>query len=187
MFRAVCALRYPTHSVAADTVGLVWPRVRIAPWFHDALDESARYAAIAHEDAHARHRDPLRIWLAQFVTDLQWPAPVATTRLARWRHELELSRDDEARRHGVEGADLAAAVVVAAMRPYLPRNAVAMLGTADFKLRERIERLLAPLPMQPVVTCWWRFMPLGIALFGALIVGICSGEHAIRLFIGGSR
>ena len=156
--RALRALRAPNDPAAADTVGLRRPRVRIAPWFRDSLDPSALAAAIAHERAHARHRDPLRIWLAQIVTDLQWPIPRAAQRFARWRHSLELARDDEARRHGTDGADLAAAIVAAAKRPGPVRLAGASLCARDLELRERIERLLSPLPPGATgdqAASWW--------------------------------
>ena len=186
ILRSLRALRYPGGPVAADTVGLVRPRVRIARWFSDSLDAPALAAAIEHERAHARHRDPLRIWLAQLVTDLQWPIPSAAERFTRWRHAMELARDDEARRHGTDGADLAAAIVAAAKRPCMPRNAVATLGARDVELRERIERLLAPLPGEPVGDRRLRSVPLVMALVSALVVGACAGEPVVRALFGGT-
>ena len=185
ILRATRALRYP-DPVAADTVGLIRPRVRIAPWFSDSLDAPALAAAIEHERAHVRHRDPLRIWLAQLVTDLQWPIPSAAKRLSRWRHELELARDDEARRQGTDGADLAAAIVSAAKRPHVARNAVAALGARDLELRERVERLLAPLPSEPVAGPGIRALPFVMALVTAVFVGVYAGEPVVRALFGGS-
>ncbi len=64
ILRALRALRDPRGPAAADTVGLLWPRVRVARWFFESLDAGALAAAVEHELAHARHRDPLRIWHA---------------------------------------------------------------------------------------------------------------------------
>lgn len=140
----------------AGTVGLLRPRVVIAPELRSALDDSALKAVLEHEHAHARHRDPLRLWLAQLATDLQWPARAAQLRLARWREVLELARDEEACASGAAGPDLAAAVVTAArlQRQERPLAAIAGLGSAvprrglvvghsaDDALRARIARLL---------------------------------------------
>lgn len=183
ILRALRALRDPRGPVAADTVGLLRPRIRVAPWFRESLDAPALEAAINHELAHARHRDPLRIWLAQLVTDLQWPNGRAAERFTDWRHALELARDDDARRHGTDGADLAAAIIAAAKRPCMPRNAIAMLGARDLELRERIERLLAPLPPAARVPRS-RMMPLVVALLTALVVGACAGEPVVRALFG---
>lgn len=140
----------------AGTVGLLRPRVVIAPELRSVLDDAALHAALEHEHAHARHRDPLRLWLAQLATDLQWPARSAQLRLSHWREVLELARDEEACACGAAGPDLAAAVVTAArlQRQERPLAAIANLGTAsprrglrvgrsaDEALRVRIARLL---------------------------------------------
>ena len=63
----------PRERPTAVTVGLVRPRVRIDERLRDAVPAPSLAAVQAHEEAHARHRDPLRIWLAQTITDLQWP------------------------------------------------------------------------------------------------------------------
>src|SRR5260370_31955357 len=94
----------------ARTDGLIRPHIVIERDLALRLDTRELNAVHAHEQAHARHRDPLRIWLAQLVSDLQWPQPRAIARLASWRHALELSRDEEARASGVAGAHLPSAI-----------------------------------------------------------------------------
>ena len=81
---------------------------------------------------HARHRDPLRLWLAQLGSDLLWPWPAADARFRCWRRALELARDEEARLNGIAGPDLAAAIL-AALRlsrgdavAHVPRRSAAM-------------------------------------------------------------
>lgn len=168
-----------TRVALAGTVGLLRPRVVISPELRAALDEAALQAAVEHERAHARHRDPLRLWLAQLATDLQWPARSAPVRLAHWREVLELARDEEACARGAAGPDLAAAVVTAArlQRQERPLAAIAGLGaaprrgpriarSADEVLRVRIARLLDG-PRAAV-----RARRHGALLGGAIIAGI---------------
>ncbi len=131
----------------AGTVGLLWPRVVMSPDLRAAVDEHAYRAAVEHENAHVRHRDPLRLWGAQVATDLQWPAARARRRLAQWREVLELARDEEACERGVPGPDLAAAVLAAArIHPAPVTGAVVRLGErpadGNEPLRVRVGRLL---------------------------------------------
>ena len=91
----------PKQIRSAATVALLRPRVVVCETFGAQLDEHALAAALAHEQAHARHRDPLRIWLAQIVTDLQWPLSGARARFEQWLFALELARDEEAPRDAI--------------------------------------------------------------------------------------
>jgi len=155
--RALWALLREAPECGVFTSGLLQPLIVFSPLFAKQLDDVVIGAALAHEQAHARHRDPLRIWLAQLVTDLQWPWPWAQRRLGAWLIALELSRDDEARAHGAEGTDLATAVLSSVRQLSHPRgqHSAAFKGTAFAHarligdpevLRERVSRLLAPLP-----------------------------------------
>lgn len=110
-WRALRSLRPPDDNLLAATVGLLRPRVIISARISAAIDQAALDAAIEHEKAHARHYDPLRLWLAQIGTDLLWPWPAAEVRLLRWKRDLEFERDDEARLCGASGPDLAAAIL----------------------------------------------------------------------------
>ncbi len=180
-WRALRALRIRARPAAA-TLGLFRPRVVVAPELRARLDAAELAAVLAHEAAHARHRDPLRLWLAQIVTDLQWPCPRARLRLDTWRRALELARDDEARANGVDGADLAAALVVAAKLQSQPTLA-GLLGDGS-ALAARVERLLAPLPPATMPrTARWS-LALGAALAGALVVGALYGETLVRWLPG---
>ena len=187
--RAIRSARPRQVEPPAAAVGLFWPRAVLSPALEAELDEAARAAARAHEAAHVRHLDPLRIWIAQLVSDLQWPWPQARARFHAWQEALELARDEEARRGGVAGEDLAAAIVAAAR---LERAAVAGAGRAVAGLagrasilEARIARLLAPMPPagRPDGRSTWSALVLAL-LLGAVAFGSRFGEMAVRRFLG---
>jgi hypothetical protein len=97
-------------DLGAATVGILRPWIFFSPHLGKALEDRAIEAALEQERAHVRHWDPLRIWLAQLATDLQWPWPQARNRFAQWILVLELAQDEEARAAGVVGSDLATAI-----------------------------------------------------------------------------
>ena len=153
--RAAWALVREPAEPPICTAGLLQPRVVFSPFFARTLDEGQIHAAWEHEQAHVRHRDPLRIWLAQIATDLQWPWPWARERFDTWLEILECARDDEARSRGTSGVDLAAAVLATARQsssaqgPQRARWTAAvnatLVGSAR-SLQTRIGRLLSPMP-----------------------------------------
>lgn len=171
---------------AIATVGLLRPRIVLSPQLANGLDADALTAAVAHERAHASHRDPLRLWLAQLATDLLWPWPSARRRFRCWQQALEQARDEEARRKGVNGPDLAAAILASIRleRRAALANAATLTGD-EAVLAERITRLMRPLdenerPMDtPVV---W-LAALGVAAALALWTGIEFGETAVRALL----
>lgn len=176
--------RPPVETAA--TVGLLAPRVVVAPHFAASLDAAALAAALKHEAAHARHRDPLRLWLAQLATDLMWPVPVER-RLTAWRTALELARDEEARLDGADGADLAEAVIAGLRQrgERSPPPAVASLTGEEVALRQRVRRLL-----RPVRSCEARrrglpwLIPIAFGLISTTL-GVAFGEAMVRGLLGG--
>jgi hypothetical protein len=182
--RACWALRPPRKMPPIATVGLWRPQIVVAKGLDDTLDAESLAAAIAHERAHVRRRDPLRIWLAQMATDVQ--GPFAKRRFAAWADALELARDEEARVEGVPGEDLAAAVVAVAKLAVPARGALAALTGTEASLSLRVRRLLEPLPVRR-----WRrsaFLPclLGMAVALGIAVGLRCGDAVLRVlpFIG---
>ena len=155
----------------AGTVGLWRPRMVLSEELRERVDADVLEAIKAHEAAHILHRDPLRIFLAQLLTDLQWPGPAAQLRFNQWRHVLELARDEEARQRGANGADLAAAVLVAA-RLQTPGATGASLIDSGGGLQERVARLLAPIPADDVPT---TATTTTLTLFPASVLGVLSG------------
>jgi Zn-dependent protease with chaperone function len=183
LLRAVWSLFRRPQRIGIATVGLIRPKIIVAPELARALDERALHAAMAHERAHVRHLDPLRIWIAQFVTDLQWPWSSAQRRFETWLAALEHARDDEARAEGVDGADLAAALV-ASLRFHCDHSGglcAPLIGNRS-ALEDRVARLLQPLAVSTDKTPTWQVAALlTFALVTALALGAVYGE---RLVVG---
>lgn len=181
--RAIIATIQRDKPLAA-TIGLVHPRVIVDPSLSNVLDPEALEAVHAHERAHARHRDPLRIWLAQLGADLQWPNRSARTRFRQWLHALEVARDEEARESGTPGDALASAIVtVAQLSRARSHGCAALVGDGEL-LRDRIARLLRP--MAPAGTsdrARWTLMILGVVGLG-LVFGVVGGDHLLRCIPG---
>ena len=177
--RALRALDLSKIEVVAATVGLVRPRVIVSSRLADLLEDDALKAVREHEQAHAWHRDPLRMWIAQLATDLQWPWTGSARRFDAWRETLELARDEEARCQGVEGPDLAAGVLAAArLGGDRGRVAVASAADAPASLRVRVLRLLQPLAPEerlPASRLLWVVMLLATAA----ALGAAFGERLI--------
>jgi hypothetical protein len=186
--RALLSLTRATGHCPARTVGLFRPRVVIASELAAALDERELAAVREHEAAHARHRDPLRLLGMQLAADLQWPVPVAARRLVEWRAALELARDDEARRHGVEGEDLASGILTTARlmtRATQPYEVGAVSDMAG--IRVRTERLLRPIgDARDDGRRRRRVMPVvcAAAFACAMLLGAAVGDEAIGMIPG---
>jgi hypothetical protein len=155
-----------------------------APQLAKRLDDRAIEAALAHERAHVRHRDPLRIWVAQFVTDLQWPWGSAQRRFSSGLAAVEEARDDEARAAGVEGADLAAALVgsLRFQSAQCCTGGVGLIGQREV-VQARIARLLRPLPDAVLPRDSSRIAIaalLVLTLVLAMGLGVACGERVIR-------
>jgi len=166
------------------TVGVLRPRVVCAAQVLEVLDARALDAAMAHEAAHVRHRDPLRVWVAQLATDLQWPNPDAERRLRAWLSALELARDEEARRSGTPGEDLAAAVLavtrLVSRRPTATLAAAAGLTGAELDLATRIRRLLAPLRPPSAPPSRATSIVLASMVVVALFLGFEAGDAVLH-------
>ncbi|HVO24674.1 MAG TPA: M56 family metallopeptidase [Candidatus Margulisiibacteriota bacterium] len=184
--RAVRSLVSARQDYAVATVGLFRPRIVVSARVAEALDAPALVAAIAHERAHVRHRDPLRLWLAQLGSDLLWPWPAAYARFRCWRQALELARDEEVRIRGVAGMDLAAAIVTALRfnQSSGAPGAATLGGDASFAAA-RIARLLRPLESTATPVNRGALWPLAVAVGVSLAVllGRAYGECVVRSFL----
>ncbi|TAM82018.1 MAG: hypothetical protein EPN41_15630 [Candidimonas sp.] len=198
LLRAIGVLLRGPTDLPVCTVGLLRPRIIFSPFLARNLETRLLRAAWEHELAHARHHDPLRIWLAQIATDLQWPWPSAAKRFAVWLETLEWARDDEARSRGVAGTDLASAVVMVArygasttMRNGAARweasPDAALTGAGAQSLEARISRLLLPLANEAGIPSAWyggiaaATILVGIAL-AACALGVVDGSAILSPF-----
>jgi predicted LPLAT superfamily acyltransferase len=125
----------------------------------------------------------LRIWIAQFVTDLQWPWTSAQRRFETWLEALEHARDDEARAEGIEGADLAAALVASVRfhRNITTGTCARLIGDRS-ALEKRVARLLQPLagaPRDRTPTPLQVASLLTVALLVAIALGVVYGERLV--------
>jgi len=144
-------------------------------------------AALEHEGAHARHWDPLRIWLAQLATDLQWPWPQARNRFAQWMLVLKLARDKEARAASVVGSDLATAILSSAhfRHNVIPFSSAALTAEPS-SLKERIARLLDPLPdysEETRLSARLLVSALATSLLLSVVLGSVCGERTVRALL----
>jgi len=185
-----CATRslktaHARHTIA--TVGVLRPKIVVSDAFMSAVDANAMCAAMEHERAHQRRRDPMRIWLAQLGTELQWPAPAAASRLQQWKRALELARDDEARDRGAAGPDLAAAILASLRLSQQTFADAAARLAEEASIKERVMRLLGPQRIE--ASAEHRVGPilfvLAVAIPLAMLIGLEFGERIIgSLLIG---
>lgn len=194
--RAVWALMRKPLDCGVSTIGFLQPQVIFSPFLAKQLDHGVIRAALAHEHAHAANRDPLRIWVAQLITDLQWPWPGAQLRLEAWLDALELARDDEARVNGTDGAELAAAVLASVryLTHIAPQVGAHSGGTQlaharlignSRALRERVARLLAPrheARARSARNSILRYAELLLtsSLLAMLVLGVVFGERVMH-------
>lgn len=173
VLRALTSL-FGKADVPVGTVGLLRPSVRVTRAFREAVDDETLEAAVAHEEAHRRCYDPLRIWLLALATDLQWPVPGARARFERWLHALEMARDDEALAHGATPGGLASAILAAARLHGARRRTAAAVAGTERGLALRVRRLLRG-DAKPRVPSGGR---RALALVCAALVAACWLGHA---------
>jgi beta-lactamase regulating signal transducer with metallopeptidase domain len=159
------------------TWGLWAPRIAVSPNLLDALDDDALAAALLHEVAHARNRDPLRYLVAFVALSLNPLAGLLRSEFARWRFTRELACDAEAVHQGAKPASLAHAIVQAARSAGgAPHECAAHLAHGGLAaLRARIALLLNHRPLPAAGRVTW--LPT-LALIAAA-VGLVALPHVL--------
>lgn len=84
----------PLSRPLALTVGLTRPTILLSTWMVAHLDAQELEAVLAHELAHIRRRDALRLWLATVLRDAFWYLPTGWTLHRQLRGSTELACDD---------------------------------------------------------------------------------------------
>ena len=182
--RAIQSLRPGTDACASiGTIGLLRPRVVVCDEFQRSVSEDGFAAAMAHETAHVKRRDPLRIWLAQLAADLQWPVPGTRGRFSAWVLALEAARDDETVATGTAGDDLAEAILAAARLHASPRGLCAHAEGGGEWIAWRVRRLLsgaAEPPGRRSIDPWAE----SVSCVGLLVAAAWLGLHHGEAFLG---
>jgi Zn-dependent protease with chaperone function len=167
-----------TARPVAATVGLLWPAAVFSRGLLDSLSEQAARAVRAHEAAHQRRRDPLRLALARLGAGLHLPG---TGRILQRELSLAVERaadEAAARRVGDRVAVAEALLAVARMRPVSAPGP----GFAQDPLEVRVRALLAGAPVSPRP---WR--GTGSALAGlalALLAFSPQLHHGLETLLG---
>jgi beta-lactamase regulating signal transducer with metallopeptidase domain len=146
------------------TVGLFSPRIEIGAAAAHLLDDAALAAALHHEIAHVRGRDPLRIVIAGVCQAVNPLAFLLAPELGRWGAAREIACDRAAVEDGADPLALAAALVALSRPRAASADAVAHLGHGGGieLLRLRVALLLegAPAPAR---------QPHGVGLVAAML------------------
>ncbi|MDW8363137.1 MAG: TolC family protein [Myxococcales bacterium] len=160
-----------TAPAPIATIGLLRPRVVLDPRFAQSLDDDSLLAALRHEAAHVRARDPLRYALLHWALRVH-PAGrwLLGGQQRRWLLAHESGCDRDAVLAGSPPAALAHALVRAA-RFDGPRLAAPLPARDVAGLRLRVELLLAyPEGGAPAAIRRPRETPaLRVALLGTLL------------------
>ncbi len=188
--RSVMALRSRAYAhIPVASIGLLTPRAIVSDEFRRMASGGVLAAALAHEAAHVRGRDPLRIWLAQVAADLQWPIPGTGWRLSAWILALEAQRDDEAVARGACPEDLAEAILTAArLHPGPEARLCANVTGSGEGIAWRVRRLLSvELPGRRGArrTPFWLIgSSCSVLVLGAVWLGLRYGEAFLGVLPG---
>lgn len=174
-----------THSEAYEqldcspalalTSGLLRPRVFLSTGLIAQLSTTELRAVLAHEQAHQRHRDNLRHFLAQLLT-----APAFARQLRADLHQAIEQRADQQAAHCCGGPEAMAHILIRLQRLALasPPLLHSGMGGADFT--QRIHALLqASAP--PASARWW---PAALITAIVLLAGVFSSpvHHALETY-----
>ncbi|MGH2969175.1 MAG: M56 family metallopeptidase [Solirubrobacteraceae bacterium] len=146
----------------AFCAGLVRPRVYLSTGARATLNGPELRAVMAHEEHHARQRDPLRLMLAQVAGDALFFLPVMRRARERYGDLAEIAADEAAvRRTGGPGP------LAAAMLRFDQHAAAGAVGIAS----ERVDHLCGVRPR-------WELSASLLAGAGLSILGIASLAYA---------
>ncbi|WP_338600600.1 M56 family metallopeptidase [Saccharopolyspora sp. SCSIO 74807] len=165
-----------TRAQIAVTVGLLRPIVVISTGMAEVLSSTELRAVLAHEQAHARRRDPLRVLLARMLAAHLWFLPVAEDVRSRARRGYELAADRGAA-HRYGRSALAGALLRVMSAPVATQGFVVPFVDTDL-LEARVVQLESGQAPRPA-----RVSSIRSALTGAGASGFLAAVAAAWLFV----
>jgi Zn-dependent protease with chaperone function len=153
-----------SFAPAAFCAGALRPRVYVTDSLVDLLDAPALAAVIAHEQAHAQRRDPLRRSLLAALSDLMLRAPWVLW-LRNWHHE-----------HAEISADRAAALLVG---PSTVADALSTLATrgSNVSAEATSTEVISKSGFRPIVMS-------AMATVAAAVMLLCLSQAVLLLSSG---
>lgn len=169
----------------AFTVGALRPRVYLAKELAEWLSADELAAVIAHEAAHLRRRDPLRLAALRFLECTFFWLPPLRPLAAHLAEEVEIVADDCAVR--AQPLVLARALLRLAQWPGLrgPAGAVAYIAQPDL-LERRVRRLLGE-AVAPAGNADRRALLSGLLALGMLWASTAAMLHPLPAPTTGPR
>ena len=157
--------RLDCKAPLALTAGLLRPRIFLSSGLITQLSTIERRAVLAHEQAHQRHRDNLRLFLLQLLT-----APTMARQLRADMHQAIEQRADQQAAHACGGPHAMAQILIRLQRLALasPPLLHSGMGGADFA--QRIRALMHPAATSAAAP-WW---PVPMVASMALLAGLSA-------------
>lgn len=163
-FASPRTLIYRDDAPQAFCAGLLHPRIFVSTATLGALTDDELEAVLAHENHHARCRDPLRLLIARTVSDALFFLPGMRQIASRYAALAEVAADAAAvRASGGSGRSLAAALLA-----FDSSTSPAVVGIAP----ERVDNLLGDTPA-------WE-LPVAL-IASALVILTAIGVVAVRV------
>lgn len=150
------------QSERAFCVGLWRPRILVGERLRARLSSSELSAVIAHEAAHARRRDPLRLFIVETIASAL--GPLGRPLAERFRLDVELDADEAAvAAHG--RADVARAFLALLESPHQPGTvAVPFLSVTESRALQLLEARPRAFPLVPALLAVVAVVALGFGL-----------------------
>ncbi len=166
-----------TGEPLAVTIGLWRPYVVVSRGLVAVLSGTELRAVLAHEHAHARRRDPLRLLLGRVLAAHLWFLPLATDMSGRARRGYELAAD----RHAVNrcGRTALASALLRVVPPTAGTSVVAAGFSDPELLAARVAQLESGHPPRPAAMS--RLRAVLTATGGLTFVAAVAGAWAFML------
>lgn len=158
----------------AFTVGLMSPRVYVASRLEVLLSQAELEAVIAHEAAHVKRRDPLRVGACRFLSLTLFWLPALRRLADDVADDVEIAADD----YAAHGRPLVLASAILSLAGWRQQQTLtAAVGfQRDDLLDRRILRLAGEKATVSSHVTRWSLAAAGIALFFAIASGVLVAE-----------